>query len=381
MSASRPTDRKPNGVTRIVGSILDPMINAVDVDAVLERIDLDELLASVDLDRVLARIDPNTLLDRVDVDRMLARVDLDVVLRRIDVAGIVDRVDIDRIVRRVDIGKVVDRVDIDRVVDRVDIDRIVQRVDVGKIVDRVDIDRIVDRVDIGRIVDRVDIDQVLDRVDVARIVERVNVARVATTTATTMTSSALDLVRRQLARLDILLASFVRRVLRRRPPTTRTVPGEPVGSPAGAFTRLLAYVVDTFLVSGMLAAGFALFTYLADLFVSPDLHPTQGGSDWWAIVAGVFTFAYFWLSTAATGRTPGKALLGLRVVRREGGAVGGGRAFVRALVFPFSFVFGLGFVGVVGGRSRRALHDVAARTVVVYDRDELVPISSAKLRE
>ncbi len=354
MSASRPTDRKPNGVTRIVGSILDPMINAVDVDAVLERIDLDELLASVDLDRVLARIDPNTLLDRVDVDRMLARVDLDVVLRRIDVAGIVDRVDIDRIV---------------------------QRVDVGKIVDRVDIDRIVDRVDIGRIVDRVDIDQVLDRVDVARIVERVNVARVATTTATTMTSSALDLVRRQLARLDILLASFVRRVLRRRPPTTRTVPGEPVGSPAGAFTRLLAYVVDTFLVSGMLAAGFALFTYLADLFVSPDIHPTQGGSDWWAIVAGVFTFAYFWLSTAATGRTPGKALLGLRVVRREGGAVGGGRAFVRALVFPFSFVFGLGFVGVVGGRSRRALHDVAARTVVVYDRDELVPISSAKLRE
>jgi uncharacterized RDD family membrane protein YckC len=93
------------------------------------------------------------------------------------------------------------------------------------------------------------------------------------------------------------------------------------------------------------------------------------------------TFGYFWLSTAATGRTPGKALLGLRVLRGDGDTVGGGAAFVRALVFPVSFVFGLGFVGVIGGRSRRALHDVAARTVVVYDRDSVVPISAAKLRE
>lgn len=326
MSASRPADRKPNGVTRIVGSILDPMINAVD---------LDELLAGVDLDRVLARIDPNTILERVDLGRVIARLDLDDVLRRVDV---------DAIVRRVDVAA------------------------------------IVERVDIASIVARVDVDQIVDRVDVPRIVERVNVARVATSTATTMTSSALDLVRRQVARLDVLLASFVRRVFRRRAPTA-LVPGETVLYPAGAFTRLLAYVVDTLAISALLAGAVSLFTYLADLFLTNDLHPTRGAGEWWGVVAAAVTFGYFWLSVAATGRTPGKALLGLRVVRRNGDAVGGRAAFVRALVFPFSFVLGLGFVGVVGGRSRRALHDVAAGTVVVYDRETAAPMSSAKLPE
>ncbi|HEX7094279.1 MAG TPA: RDD family protein, partial [Acidimicrobiales bacterium] len=209
---------------------------------------------------------------------------------------------------------------------------------------------------------------------------RVNVARVATSTATTMTSSALDLVRRQVARLDVLLASFVRRVFRRRAPTA-LVPGETVLYPAGAFTRLLAYVVDTLAISALLAGAVSLFTYLADLFLTNDLHPTRGAGEWWGVVAAAVTFGYFWLSVAATGRTPGKALLGLRVVRRNGDAVGGRAAFVRALVFPFSFVLGLGFVGVVGGRSRRALHDVAAGTVVVYDRETAAPMSSAKLPE
>lgn len=335
MSASRPADRKPNGVTRIVGSILDPMINAVD---------LDELLAGVDLDRVLARIDPNTILERVDLGRVIARLDLDDVLRRVDVDAIVRRVDVEAIVRRVDV------------------------------------EAIVERVDIASIVARVDVDQIVDRVDVPRIVERVNVARVATSTATTMTSSALDLVRRQVARLDVLLASFVRRVFRRRAPTA-LVPGETVLYPAGAFTRLLAYVVDTLAISALLAGAVSLFTYLADLFLTNDLHPTRGAGEWWGVVAAAVTFGYFWLSVAATGRTPGKALLGLRVVRRNGDAVGGRAAFVRALVFPFSFVLGLGFVGVVGGRSRRALHDVAAGTVVVYDRETAAPMSSAKLPE
>ncbi|HEX4776798.1 MAG TPA: RDD family protein [Acidimicrobiia bacterium] len=309
-----------------MGSILDPMINAVD---------LDELLAGVDLDRVLARIDPNTILERVDLGRVIARLDLDDVLRRVDV---------DAIVRRVDV------------------------------------EAIVERVDIASIVARVDVDQIVDRVDVPRIVERVNVARVATSTATTMTSSALDLVRRQVARLDVLLASFVRRVFRRRAPTA-LVPGETVLYPAGAFTRLLAYVVDTLAISALLAGAVSLFTYLADLFLTNDLHPTRGAGEWWGVVAAAVTFGYFWLSVAATGRTPGKALLGLRVVRRNGDAVGGRAAFVRALVFPFSFVLGLGFVGVVGGRSRRALHDVVAGTVVVYDRETAAPMSSAKLPE
>jgi len=47
------------------------------------------------------------------------------------------------------------------------------------------------------------------------------------------------------------------------------------------------------------------------------------------------------------------------------------------LAFPLSFLLlGLGFVGIVIGRERRALHDVIAGTTVVYDWDA----RSARLR-
>jgi uncharacterized RDD family membrane protein YckC len=62
------------------------------------------------------------------------------------------------------------------------------------------------------------------------------------------------------------------------------------------------------------------------------------------------------------------ALIGLRVTSREGAPLTGRQAFVRALVFPISFLlFGLGFLGIVISPERRTLHDAAAGTTVVYD--------------
>jgi uncharacterized RDD family membrane protein YckC len=60
-------------------------------------------------------------------------------------------------------------------------------------------------------------------------------------------------------------------------------------------------------------------------------------------------------------------LVGLRVVQRDGSKLHPGKAAVRTLVFPLSFVLGLGFIGVIVGREHRALHDVAADTVVVFE--------------
>ena len=43
---------------------------------------------------------------------------------------------------------------------------------------------------------------------------------------------------------------------------------------------------------------------------------------------------------------------------------------MRALVFPLSFLFfGLGFVGIVVQRERRALHDLIAGCAVIYAWD------------
>jgi uncharacterized RDD family membrane protein YckC len=63
-------------------------------------------------------------------------------------------------------------------------------------------------------------------------------------------------------------------------------------------------------------------------------------------------------------------ILGVQVVGQDGSHAGTKRGLVRTLAFPLSFfLLGLGFLGVLLGRDRRALHDVIAGTAVVYDWD------------
>jgi uncharacterized RDD family membrane protein YckC len=82
---------------------------------------------------------------------------------------------------------------------------------------------------------------------------------------------------------------------------------------------------------------------------------------------GVVYLAYSW---AASGKTFGMAVLGIRMVRTDGAASEPWRAALRALVFPLSFlVFGLGFLGILAQREHRALHDLIAGTAVVYAWD------------
>jgi len=70
------------------------------------------------------------------------------------------------------------------------------------------------------------------------------------------------------------------------------------------------------------------------------------------------------------GRTAGGALFGLQVLTDDGSDVSGRRAIGRTLAFPLSFlILGLGFLGILLGDQRRALHDVIAGTVVVYSWD------------
>jgi uncharacterized RDD family membrane protein YckC len=85
----------------------------------------------------------------------------------------------------------------------------------------------------------------------------------------------------------------------------------------------------------------------------------------WLIVASytLWAFAYFSVSLAATGRTIGKAILGVMVVRADGSKLSGGRAMLRTVAFPLSFVvFGIGLLIGLFRRDRRELHDLIADT-------------------
>jgi hypothetical protein len=85
------------------------------------------------------------------------------------------------------------------------------------------------------------------------------------------------------------------------------------------------------------------------------------------VIFAAWELAYFGFSWATNGRTLGMALFGIRVARTDGAVLEPRHATVRALVFPFSFLFcGLGFLGILGQREHRALHDLAAGSAVVY---------------
>jgi len=79
---------------------------------------------------------------------------------------------------------------------------------------------------------------------------------------------------------------------------------------------------------------------------------------------------YFTLFTGWDGRTLGKWLFGLRVIRVTGEQVGYGRAFVRYLGYIVSLLFfGLGFIMIAVDRNKRGVHDLIAGTCVIKVRD------------
>jgi uncharacterized RDD family membrane protein YckC len=80
--------------------------------------------------------------------------------------------------------------------------------------------------------------------------------------------------------------------------------------------------------------------------------------------------AAFW---ALAGRTPGAALLGLRVSRVDGHAVSFPRALIRALIVV---CFPIGFLWSIVDRRHQALHDEVGGTVVVRDLPRPAAVAS-----
>jgi hypothetical protein len=78
-------------------------------ELVVQALDVNGLLAKVDPDALLARVDLDALLKRVDVDALLAQVDLDLLLSQVDIDALVQRVDVDRLVGKTDLGSVIAR--------------------------------------------------------------------------------------------------------------------------------------------------------------------------------------------------------------------------------------------------------------------------------
>jgi uncharacterized RDD family membrane protein YckC len=124
----------------------------------------------------------------------------------------------------------------------------------------------------------------------------------------------------------------------------------------------------------MFAAGAWLSASALEVVVGRSVSAPR----WFVVACYVgWEFAYAAAQLVATGRTVGKALLGLLVVEADGTPLRARAALVRTLAFPLSFlIFGIGFLIGLLRRDRRELHDLMAGTAVVYEWDA----STAELR-
>ncbi|MEU8816639.1 RDD family protein [Actinoplanes sp. NPDC048796] len=136
----------------------------------------------------------------------------------------------------------------------------------------------------------------------------------------------------------------------------------PVKVYAGPVSRLIAYVIDALIVTGFGTAAIAVLALVGELagFLVRETQTLLATTFALALPAvfGVYC-AVFWL---LAGRTPGMALLGLRVVTAGGRPVGWLAALVRGLVLGY---FPIGAAWILVDRRHQAIHDKIARTAVL----------------
>ena len=148
------------------------------------------------------------------------------------------------------------------------------------------------------------------------------------------------------------------------------------GHYAGAVSRLLAYAADVLILSVVYAAALALIALAINAATpwSVDFESAHGLVLAGELLWGAFYFGNSWVIFA---RSPGMTLLGLRIVRADGSSLDRHHAMVRFLAFPLGFLtLGIGFLGIIFGRTHQAIYDRIAKTAVIYGWDA----EAAKLR-
>jgi uncharacterized RDD family membrane protein YckC len=148
--------------------------------------------------------------------------------------------------------------------------------------------------------------------------------------------------------------------------------------PAGFFTRMIAFLLDIFLVFilGMMT-GVVIFLVLRFFRIKQILDFVKdllGVNDPIGQFIGLISpalflvvliyFVFFW---SFIGYTPGKALLGLQIVRQNGQPLSVGRALLRYLGYWVSAIpLFLGFIWILFDRRHEGWHDKISKTQVIY---------------
>jgi uncharacterized RDD family membrane protein YckC len=127
---------------------------------------------------------------------------------------------------------------------------------------------------------------------------------------------------------------------------------------AGFWIRFVAFVIDGIIIS---VIQFLLSLIFGDLM---DVETNPGSS---SFINLILTIIYFgWFQTYLRGQTLGKKITGIRVTTLDGSKVKLGRMLLREIIGKTvsALILLIGFF-MAAGKSKRALHDRMAGTIVV----------------
>jgi uncharacterized RDD family membrane protein YckC len=209
-----------------------------------------------------------------------------------------------------------------------------------------------------------------------QLVERIAEAPEVRAAISAQGMGLLDDIGRQIDKVARDLDDAVERVLRRllfrrrRPlPTNR----------AGAVSRGLAMLIDAVIVNLSFTVLAGAITLVATFFGSSGEGVPRGavavGSLVWLAVVGTYLAGFWFLA----GQTPGMRFLGIRLNERR---LPLRRAIRRLFGLGLSVItFGIGFLGIVFGESRRGWADRMGHPEVIYDERRPAPAPWSDLAE
>jgi uncharacterized RDD family membrane protein YckC len=156
-----------------------------------------------------------------------------------------------------------------------------------------------------------------------------------------------------------------------------------LGQYAGFVTRLIAFWLDRLIISailGGLAWGAQLLRqteFVSSLAENNDLFQPIA-TIVLLVLAVLIVLGYeigFWL---LAGQTPGKRVMGVRIVRTDGERMRLGTCVRRLIGYAISHILYLGYLWILVDNRRQGFHDKIAGTFVVYSWPEEVPVTPVR---
>lgn len=160
-------------------------------------------------------------------------------------------------------------------------------------------------------------------------------------------------------------------------------PVTPVLSPAGFWIRAAAFAIDWLILVSLISIVTIPWAEPLAQMQTEVLAQMKSANPDYAVVLRIWLislainlpigFLYVTGFNGSRGATPGKQLLGLRVVRADGSRLGYGRAFLRrAAELVSAITFGAGYLMAAFHPEKRALHDLMAGTRVIRVRNPFI---------